>query len=557
MRKKRLKEGTIRMKKNFSKKIIVSSAIMLTAASLNAAGAPESIPGEYVVKLKSNMITTFNKTSLSTKLNSYVKSTIPGQNIVVVKKASFENVDSAIKSLNQNSMVEYAEPNYIYRINKVPNDLMYGQLWGMQNLGQKDPKGQVGVAGIDINAEKAWDIQTGTKEKIVAIIDTGIDYRHPDLADNMWTNDVELNGKPGVDDDNNGVVDDIYGYNANNDSGDPMDDQGHGSHCAGTIGAKGDDGRGVVGVNWNVRMMAVKFLDASGSGSLEGAIKAIDYATKMGAHVMSNSWGGGGFTQSLFDSIKRSNEAGAIFIAAAGNDDSNNDSMPSYPASYDVENIISVAAIDNKGSRASFSNYGRKSVHIGAPGVNILSTTGGKYESFSGTSMATPHVSGVAALVWANEPGLTAKELKHRLLATAKPIAGLKGKTKTGAMVDAYAALTNTTPPPDMNDPINWAASIPLSVQSASPYKSNTNQTFEISVPGAKEFAIYFDKFDTEASYDTVTIYDEKGTKIQVLSGKNDDSFSSVITGSSARIVFKSDASVEKTGWSISKAAYR
>jgi len=545
------------MKKNFSKKVIVATAVILTASMTLAAKTPEFVPGEYVVKLKTNQISTFSKNTLSTKLSAFVKSTIPGQNIVVVKKASFESLDSAIKSLHENPMVEYAEPNYIFRINKIPNDPMYAQLWGMQNIGQADPKGQAGMAGFDVSAEKAWEIQTGNKEKIIAVIDTGVDYTHPDLVENMWVNEAEKNGQKGVDDDKNGVVDDIYGYNAVNNSGDPKDDQGHGSHCAGTIAAKGNDGRGVVGVNWDARIMAVKFLDANGGGTLENAVKAIDYATKMGANVMSNSWGGGGFTQTLLDAIKRSNEAGAVFIAAAGNDDTNNDSSPTYPGSYQVENIVAVAAIDNRGQRASFSNYGRKTVHLGAPGVNILSTTGGKYASFSGTSMATPHVAGVAALLWANEPSLTAKEIKQRLVTTVRPVASMKGRTITGGIVDAYAALTNTVPPPDMNDPANWSLSLPLDVKSASPYAKNTNQTFEINVPGAKEFALYFDKFDTESGYDTVTIYDSAGAKIQTLSGNNDGSFSMNITGSYARIVFKSDTSVEKSGWAITKAAYR
>jgi subtilisin family serine protease len=276
----------------------------------------------------------------------------------------------------------------------------------------------------------------------------------------------------------------------------------------------------------------------------------------MGAKVMSNSWGGGGFAQTLLDSIKASETAGALFVAAAGNDSNNNDSNPSYPASYNVSNIISVAAVDNTGTKANFSNYGKRSVHIGAPGVNIYSSTGGAYDSWSGTSMATPHVSGVAALVWSHEQNLTATELRQRLLATARPIAGLKGKTSTGGLVNAYNALTNTTPPPDANDPANWQSQ-PASYESENPYKSNTNTTTEISVPGVTEFALYFERFDTEANYDTVKIYDAAGNLIQTLSGNNDDSFSAVIPGTAAKLVFKSDTSVERTGWKITKIAYR
>ena len=542
------------MKKNFSKVSAVAATMML-AATANAAFTSESVPGEFVVKLKPGMMR-MSTQALSTQLNGFVTQKISGQNIVVVKKAVFQTNDSAVKSLNENPMVEIAEPNYIYKINKAPTDPMYSQTWGLGNIGQADPKNQVGVAGIDINAERAWEIQTGTREKIIAVIDTGIDYTHPDLVDNMWTNDAEKNGTAGVDDDNNGVVDDIYGYNAITGTGNAKDDQGHGSHCAGTIGARANNGIGVAGVNWNVRMMAVKFLDAGGSGSLADAIKAIDYATKMGAHVLSNSWGGGGFSQTLLDSIQRSNDAGAIFIAAAGNSYNNNDSSPSYPATYQVANVMSVAAIDNRGAKADFSNYGKKTVHLGAPGVNVMSTTGGGYQSYSGTSMATPHVAGVAALLWANEPNLTAAEVKARLIATARPLASMKGKTRTGGMVDAYGALTNTQAPPDLNDPSNWAT-VAMNYASASPYKPNTNETYEVSVPGAKEFAIYFEKFNVESGYDFVTIYDSKGAVVQKLTGTSDETFSMTITGESARIVFTSDKSVEKSGWTITKAAYR
>ncbi len=538
-------------------KKIIFSTLLFSSLTVLAVPKIESVPGEYVVRLKQNIMSTKSIHALSENLNSYIKSTIPSQNVVVIKRPIFETQESVLKTLGENDLVDIIEPNFIYHANRVSNDPMIDQLWGLKNIGQKDSGGSVGVKGTDINIEKAWDIQTGSKKMIVAVIDTGVDNNHPDLKGNMWTNVAELNGKAGVDDDGNGVVDDIYGFNAITGTGDALDDQGHGSHCSGTIGAKGNDGKGIVGANWDVSIMAVKFLDKNGSGSLDNAIKAIDYATKMGAKVMSNSWGGGGFSQTLMDAIKRSETAGAIFIAAAGNDSSNNDATPSYPASYAIDNIVSVAAIDNTGKIAGFSNYGKNSVHIGAPGVNIYSSTGGKYDSWSGTSMATPHVSGVAALLWSNEPNLTAKEIKQRLLTTARPISGLRGKTRTGALVDAYAALTNTTPAPDLNDPSNWQT-VPANYASASPYLKSTNETYDIQMAaGTKEFALYFEKFDTEGNYDTVQILDSKGNIIQTLSGQNDDSFSMPITGSSAKIIFKSDASVEKTGWKISKAAVR
>lgn len=545
------------MLKGRVKNILAVVALSLAATANANIEQVDAVPGEYVVRLKPNM-TTMSVRTLSQALGAYVKSSIPSQNIVVVKRPVFETTYSAVKTLAMNPLVDIAEPNYIYKINKLSNDPMMEQLWGLRNFGQKDSSGKVGVPGVDVGVEQAWDIETGSDKMVIAVIDTGVDFNHPDLKENLWTNEAELNGKPGVDDDGNGVVDDIHGFNAITGDGNAMDDQGHGSHCAGTIGAKGNDGKGIVGVVWDSRIMAVKFLDAGGSGSLEGAIKAIDYATKMGAKVMSNSWGGGGFSQTLLDSIKRSHDAGAIFIAAAGNESNNNDNRPGYPASYDVANIISVAAIDNQGAKASFSNYGKRTVHVGAPGVNVYSSTGGSYDSWSGTSMATPHVSGVAALVWSHEPDLTAVQLKERLLQTARPIAGLKGKTKTGALVNAFNALTNKQPEPDINDPANWSAKVlDVAIESAHPYLKNTNEVREIKLEGIKEFSLYFEKFDTEAQYDTLQLMDAAGNVLQTLSGNNDDSFSAIIPGDYVKIVFKSDASVERTGWKVTKIAYR
>ncbi|UXR65714.1 S8 family serine peptidase [Bdellovibrio bacteriovorus] len=273
-------------------------AFGLLLTGLNAfAAAPEAVPGEFIVKFKDDAVATSSLNTLSQELGSYIKDTIPGQNIVVIKRPVFEIQSNVVKSLAQNPNIDIIEPNYIYRINKTPNDPMLGQLWGMINNGQPDSQKREGIAGVDIGAAQAWDITTGSKDVIVAVIDTGINYNHPDLKGNLWTNDAELNGQAGVDDDGNGIIDDIYGANfvtAAKPTGNPLDDHGHGSHCSGTIGASGDDGKGIVGVAWNVRIMGVKFLSASGSGSLDGALKAIDYATSKGARILSNSWGGGG-----------------------------------------------------------------------------------------------------------------------------------------------------------------------------------------------------------------------------------------------------------------------
>ncbi len=338
--------------------------------------------------------------------------------------------------------VDFVEPNYIWHVDATPNDPGFGTLWGMNNTGQLG-----GAIDADIDAPEAWNVTTGSRDVIVGIIDTGVDYTHPDLAPNMWTNDLELNGVTGVDDDANGIIDDIYGARWTSrtgavTNGDPYDDHYHGTHVAGTIGGVGNNAVGVVGVNWNVRIMALKFLDASGGGVTSDAIAAIEYAVAKGAHLTSNSWGGGAASLALQNAIDAAGAAGQLFIAAAGNNGSNTDSFPAYPASYISPTILSVASIDRFNQRSSFSNYGLTTVDLGAPGTDVYSCSpGGLYRTLSGTSMATPHVSGVAVLVLSRNPTLTALELKQRLMDTVEPMAALASNTVTGGRVNAYNAV--------------------------------------------------------------------------------------------------------------------
>jgi thermitase len=530
--------------------------ILFLMSSMTFAAEPEAVPGEFLVKLKPSVAKSANKQNISLLLDSPVKSFIRGRNMVIVKRPLVETRKTALKTLAAKSSVIYAEPNFIYRINKTPDDPMLDQLWGLKNVGAMDSGGIPGVAGMDVGAEQAWEIQTGNKGVLVAVIDTGILYTHPDLADNVWVNEAEQNGQAGVDDDQNGYIDDIHGYDFYNNDGDPLDDHGHGSHCSGTIGAKGNDGKGIVGVAWDVKIMGVKFLAGDGSGTLEGAVQAIDYATKNGAKIQSNSWGGGGYSRALEESIENADKAGALFVAAAGNESNNNDSYPSYPNSFSVPNILSVAALDNRGQLASFSNYGRSKVHVAAPGVNVFSSTTAGYESWSGTSMSAPHVSGIAALVLANEPKITHHELKNRIITTAMPLGGLRGKVRSAGLANAYTSLTNTVPPPDPNDPFNWQTTS-VTVSSTHPYADKFAGSFSVSVPGAKQFALYFEKFDSEANYDILTIKDSTGKVVQQVSGNNDDSFSAVIDGDSATLEFTSDDSINGYGFDITKAAFR
>jgi subtilisin family serine protease len=357
-------------------------------------------------------------------------------------------VGAALQAMRANPNVLYAEPNYRVRAAQIPNDPRFGELWGMENVAQTG-----GVNDADIDASGAWDVHTGSGSMIVAVIDTGIDYTHPDLAANIWVNADEIPGD-GLDNDGNGYVDDIHGYDFLNRDGNPQDDNGHGTHVAGTIGAVGNNGLGVTGVNWNIRIMALKFLGADGSGTTADAIEAVAYAVANGARISNNSWGGDPYSQAMFDVIVEARDAGHLFVAAAGNGNAlgiglNNDTTPFYPSGYELDNIIAVAAVDHNDNLASFSNYGAATVDLAAPGVNILSTTpGGGYGTSSGTSMAAPHVAGVAALVWDAHPGWTYSEVVSQILSTVDPLPSLAGVTATGGRLNAASALGAPQPPP-------------------------------------------------------------------------------------------------------------
>ena len=343
------------------------------------------------------------------------------------------------------------EPDRIITSAALPNDPSFSRLWGLHNTGQTG-----GVGDADIDAAEAWNVTSGSRAVVVGVIDTGIDYRHPDLAANMWRNPGETAGD-GIDNDGNGFVDDVYGWDFANNDADPFDDEGHGTHVAGTIGAVGNNGTGVAGVNWQVSLMALKFLGADGSGSTSAAIAALNYATMMrrtysvNVVATNNSWGGGGASTALTNAIVAGGNAGILAVAAAGNESANNDTTPSFPANVNSTAVISVAATDASNRLASFSNYGATTVDVAAPGVGIYSTTpNNSYASYSGTSMATPHVAGLVALMAAANPQATASQIRSALLSTAVPVASLAGKVATGGLINAAAAvnlITGTEPP--------------------------------------------------------------------------------------------------------------
>ncbi len=349
-------------------------------------------------------------------------------------------VRDALAAYRRDPNVEYTEPDHVITISRTPNDPDFGELWGLHNEGQT-VSGDPGTAGADIGAVEAWDIWTGDPTFRVAVIDTGVDYTHPDLVDNIWTNPGEIPDNY-LDDDGNGYIDDVHGFNFLTFSGDSMDDHGHGTHVAGTIGAVSDNGIGVAGVNWRCQIVGLKFLNANGSGTTSGAVQAIEYAIANGIRLSNNSWGGTGYSQSLYNAIQDARDVGHVFVAAAGNSGVDADLHPHYPSAYDLGNIISVAATDNDDNLASFSNYGTVSVDLGAPGVKIYSTiAGGGYTYMNGTSMASPHVTGVLGLLMSRLPTLGWPEVRDVAIGTTRPIAALQGKTVSGGVIDAAAAV--------------------------------------------------------------------------------------------------------------------
>jgi subtilisin family serine protease/subtilisin-like proprotein convertase family protein len=380
---------------------------------------------------------------------------VPGLRKVILSPGV--SVEEALAAYRASPFVLSVEPNYRIQLrDTLPNDPRFGQLYGLHNTGQTG-----GTPDADIDAPAAWDVTTGSGRTIVAVIDTGVDYTHPDLAANMWVNADEIPNN-GIDDDANGYIDDVHGYDFVNNDGDPMDDHGHGTHVAGTIGAVGNNGVGIAGVTWDVQIMALKFLDAFGGGYTDDAIRALNYAVANGATISNNSWGGGfgANGDALYVAIQNAARADHLFVAAAGNNSADNDVSDSFPANYDLDNIIAVAATDHTDQLAWFSNYGATSVDLAAPGVEILSTvpqTGqlgdpSGYALLSGTSMATPHVTGVAALVRDLHPDWSYAQVIEVILSTVDRIPALEGLTVTGGRLNAAAAVRGT-PPPDTTGP--------------------------------------------------------------------------------------------------------
>lgn len=410
----------MKTKRNYQALLAVIAAATFTTS---VRAAPEAVPGEFVVQLRAD---SFQGLSAGSRGLDSVEPL--GTGTLLVKSSA------GIEAVRKLPAVARVEPNYIYRRLEAPD-------WTLENNGQTNCGGERGTPGIDVKARDAWKISTGSPDVVVAVIDTGIDINHPRLREQILVNEAELRGKPGIDDDENGYVDDTYGFDFTANSGLTGDNNGHGTFCAGQIAASADASDGIAGLAPRTRILPVKFLDADGSGTLANAIRAIDYAVERGARVLSNSWGGADYSALLEDAVKRAESKGVLFVAAAGNDGSNLSRRPVYPAAFPEGNVVSVAAVTNNGYLAPFSNFGAK-VHLAAPGGFLLGLQpGGGVTCESGTSMAAPLVAATAALVLAKEPGLSAEEVKARLMTTATKLSDLEGKIASGGMINALEAL--------------------------------------------------------------------------------------------------------------------
>ncbi len=442
-------------------KKFLSALPFLFALSLFSGNVPckDYVEGEVLVRFKEHVTGAQNKETVrSLNLSVHRKFKVV-KNLYHFKLPVGTGVMQAVQELSADPDVLYAEPNYIYHALDVPNDPGYDSQWGL-------PK---------INAPAAWETNKGSSDVIIAVIDTGVDYKHPDLAANMWVNQAEYEGVPEVDDDGNGIVDDIYGASwiDGTVNSDPMDDNSHGTHCAGIMGAVGDNGIGICGVNWNVRIMALKFLDNSGHGTIADAIKCIEYVIERhddyseNIVALSNSWGGFNYSQNLYSVIEQLNSRNILFVAAAGNEGNDADVIPMYPAAYALPNIISVANSNQNDNRSSFSNYGKYSVDIASPGSSIYSTiptdpenpNEGRYGYKSGTSMATPFVSGAAGILSARTGVSDYTQLKEWILKGATRLHQWTNLTVTGGRLNLAESLRVAELPAETQPVTDFTAS--------------------------------------------------------------------------------------------------
>jgi len=461
-------------------KVTVSKPRVTLQSILSETDKGKYVQGELLVKFKSGTAKASAQKAHQIAGATVIQRLNIVPNVEHVRLSKGLSVKDAITQYMSNSDVEYAEPNYIRKAAStevIPNDLYFRDQWALRNTGQY----AYGTAGADIKATEAWRVSTGSYDTTItiAVLDTGVDYNHTDLALNMWRNLSECNGVSGVDDDHNGFIDDCAGWNfvtcesfeafedrwdksftcsqVSTESNDPMDYYGHGTHVAGIIGAVGNNQTGVAGVMWRTHILPVRVFNQFGQGTDTDVTRGIDYAVKMGAKVINASWGAYGESLTLYNAISAANSHGVLFVAAAGNYSNNNDLTPYYPASYSFGNIISVAATDQNDLRVPFSNFGYTSVDVAAPGTYIISTVPtwmdngyGYLEQDSGTSMAAPHVTGLAGLLYSYYYNFNSDQIRNMILSYVDILPSLDGWIATKGRINAFRSMSALWEPFDL-----------------------------------------------------------------------------------------------------------
>ena len=528
----------------------------------NRADAEYQVAGEYVVGI-SDAGSEADIAALAAREGLEIAELRNGERLAVLVATSPREPADVIAALDSDEATAFAEPQYRYTTSRSVND--YGDyMWGLNNTGLSG-----GVQGADIDAFAAWDLATGAGV-VVAVIDTGVDVTHPDLAPNLWRNPGEIAGN-GVDDDGNGYIDDVNGYDFVNRDSNPNDLDSHGTHVAGSVAAQADDDFGVPGVAFDANVMCLKFLERNRGGYSSMAAEAINYAVNNGAHIINASWGGPGQSSAIRNAIAYARSRGVLFVTAAGNEGSNNDTYGNYPSNYALDNIISVAASDRRDGLASFSNYGSNQVDLAAPGVDIVSTVPGETWGYmDGTSMASPYVAGAAALLKSVAPSMTVQELRLTLLSSVDPLAAGAGGVATGGRLNARAALdlvigedgegAEEEPPPSEEEPpplADWKF-VAFPIESPHPYSDNFSGQIQIVAPeGATELKLHFDRIDVEANYDFVVVRDEEGTKLAEWTGDLGAVTSQVFAEPSVRLFLFTDGSVTDWGLALDGFSWR
>ena len=519
------------------------------------------VAGEYVIGI-SDAASEADVLALAERNGLELAELRNGDRLAVLVDASARAREEIVSALDEDDATAYAEPQFVYYPSRSVND--YGDyMWGLNNTGLAG-----GIQGADIDAFAAWDLSTG-QDVVVAVIDTGVDVRHDDLIPNLWTNPGEIAGN-GIDDDGNGYVDDVNGYDFVNRDADPDDNDAHGTHVAGSVAARGDDGYGVPGVAFEAKIMSLKFMDRGWGGTASAAAEAINYAVNNGAHIINASWGGPGSSYAIRNAIAYARSRGVLFVTAAGNEGLNNDSYASYPANYDLDNIVSVAASDRRDGLASFSNYGSSHVDLAAPGVDIVSTLpGDTWGYMDGTSMASPYVAGAAALLKSVAPSMSVQELRLTLLSSVDPLAAGASRVATGGRLNARAALElvvgteeppaeEEPPPAEEEPPLNEWRFVPYPVESPHPYSDNFSGQIQIVAPeGATEMKLHFTRIDVEQNYDFVVVRDEAGTKLAEWTGDLGAVVSPVFSEPSVRLFLFTDGSVTDWGLALEGFSWR